>query len=167
MDHRFSGTASRYRIGVAMYELPLALFGTEDTRHAQGHGNRLLASCDLRFEPLYLEYVCEFRGYAFREVLELHRSAITIVGGSPPAGLFDLSPTARRRAIRVREGGVFTVAEQIDEATAIASRDLIQRFVAPFNYSLEILRRSHALPPRFEEVGCETYNSTAPFVQVP
>jgi hypothetical protein len=44
-----------------MQDLPVAILGTEDARHAQRNRDDLVASGDLRLKPLDLENVAEVR----------------------------------------------------------------------------------------------------------
>jgi len=135
---------SRYRIRVPMHELPRAVFRTKDTRHPQGNRSDLLAPADLRLKPLDLEDVREVRGYAFREGLELDGSAVAVVRCGSPSGLLNLTAAAGWRAKGIREGGIIALAVQLEERAGIPPRDLIQRPMARFNRSVEVLRCGHA-----------------------
>lgn len=146
LRHGLRWSTSRYRIRVAMHELPSAVFRTEDARDAQGNRSDLLAPADFRLEPLDFQDVPEVRGYAFREVLELDGPAVAVVRCGSTSRLLDLTPTAGGRAKGVREGDVFTLAEKLKEGTGIPLRDLIQRAVARFNCSVEVLVRCSHVP---------------------
>jgi hypothetical protein len=133
-----------------MHELPGAVFRTKDARDAQGNGSDLLAPANLRLEPLDFQDVRELRGYALREVLELDGSAVAVVRCGSPSGLLDLTPTTGGRTKGVRDGRVFALAEQLEEAAGIPVRDPIQRSVARFKLAAvpEPLLRGVAPPGR-------------------
>lgn len=104
LNDRLPGAAGCDRVGVAMHELPGAVFGTKDARDAQRDRSDLVASGDLGLEPFDLEDVAEFGSYAFREVLELDGPAIAVVCCRSSSGMFNLGPTAGQAARRDSRG---------------------------------------------------------------
>ena len=145
LQHRTRRPRTRYRIRVTMHELPVAVFAAKHARDPQGDRCDVFAPTYLRLEPLDFEDVSEVTGDALREVLELDRLAIPVVGCGSPAGLLDLIPTASGQPEGVRQGDVLTPGEQCEEGAGIPSRDLVQRSVAGFDCSLKVLLGSH--PP--------------------
>ena len=79
------------------------------------------------------------RALVFREVLELDRATVAIVGCGSPSRFLDLTPTAGWRAVRVRECGVVTTAVELEEAVRISLRDLVHGSVACFDRLIEAL----------------------------
>src|SRR5215216_3287741 len=126
-----------------MDELPGAGVGPEDARRAQRERRDLLAAADLRLEPLDLEDARELRCYVPHHFLEADRPALAVVRCGPLPGLDDLAPTAGRRTERVREGRVFPLAVELEEATGITPCHLVERSVALFDCSIEVIRCHH------------------------
>src|ERR1035437_3783318 len=103
----------------------------------------LATSGYLRLDPLDLEDVPEVRRYVLRKVLELDGSAIAVIGGRPPASLFDLTETAGRRPVGIRDGRVLSSAVQLEEGVGVSPRDFVQSQVACLDGLLETFRCAH------------------------
>jgi hypothetical protein len=79
---------------MAVEELPRVAFEAEDAGDAKRDQRELVASRDLRLEAFYLEGEAEVATHVRREVLELDRPPVAVVGCGSPSGLLDLVPTA-------------------------------------------------------------------------
>src|SRR5437899_9588790 len=116
-------------IGVAVHDLPHAVFGAKDTCYSQSDCHDLRTPGDPRLVALYFHDVSEFGSHVFGYALESGGFAVSVVRGGTLHRRRRFLPATYGRAKGIREANVVSMRVNALQGLGVSLHELSQCFV--------------------------------------